>query len=171
MQALGVSFRVANNADAAAIFEVHQASVHGLCKEKYSAEHLAAWFQDRTPDIYSPAISEGGILVAEHEGRVLGFVGAEPGEVTLLFIRPEVVGKGLGHRLFELGLSMARASFNGAVVVVATTNSEKFYERWGFLAVEQQSFSRGQQQLLYPVVKMREQQREEVHGAATEPDA
>ena len=86
--------------------------------------------------------------------KIVGFVGAEPGEVTLLFVLPEASGKGIGKQLFEFGLARARDASASAITVVATKNSASFYELYGFRAIEEQSFVRGSIDLAYPVVKM-----------------
>jgi orotidine-5'-phosphate decarboxylase len=149
--------RPATLADAAAIFAVHQASVRALCASAYSAQHLAVWFEGRSPAIYAEALSQGRIWLATCEEEIIGFVGTQPGEVTLLFVHPNAAGMGLGRRLFEQGLIEARKSFAGVLSVVATMNSAPFYARFGFVAVEQQAFVRGSEQLQYPVVRMLQQ--------------
>ena len=65
------------------MFAVYKASVHELCANSYSAEHMEFWFKDRTPAIYFPALAARQIWVAEQDGRVVGFVSAQLGEVTL----------------------------------------------------------------------------------------
>lgn len=149
-----IRIRQAETQDAGAIFLVHKASVHGLCAQWYSSEHMAAWFKDRTPEIYLPALAAQQIWVAESQGSIVGFVGAQPGEVTLLFVLPKVAGQGIGSALFAQGLSMAQGTAGSPVVVVATKNSESFYSAHGCVAVEQQWFERGPEGLRYPVVKM-----------------
>ena len=150
----GVLIRQATVDDLHELFRVHEASVHGLCGVAYSAQHIELWFEDRTPEIYRPLLTHGQILVAELEGRIVGFVGAEPGEVVSLFVIPELVGQGLGRALFELGLSFARDSFDGPITVLATKNAVAFYRRFGFEPIEEGAFVRGQIGLEYPVVKM-----------------
>ena len=141
------------------MFAVHRASVHELCAKSYSAEHMESWFEDRTPEIYSPALAAQQIWVAEQNGKVVGFVGAQLGEVTLLFVLPQATGQGIGSGLFEHGLSVAEGGTSAPVMVVATKNSESFYAAHGFVAVEEQWFERGAQSLRYPVVKMLRQSR------------
>ncbi|MCU7374415.1 orotidine-5'-phosphate decarboxylase [Paucibacter sp. O1-1] len=149
-----ITLRLGTLADAAAIFAAHRASVHALCAEAYSVDQIATWFEGRSPAMYAEALSQGRIWLAESGAGILGFVGVEPGEVTLLFVRPDAAGIGLGQRLLEQGLLEARRSFEGPLSVVATINSEPFYARFGFVAVEQQAFERGEQRLQYPVVRM-----------------
>ena len=148
------AIRQANPEDAEPMFAVHKASVHELCAKAYSAEHMEAWFKDRTPDIYSPALAARQIWVAEKNGKVVGFVGAQLGEVTLLFVAPHAGGQGIGSALFNHGLSVAQGPSSEPVIVVTTKNSESFYAAHGFVAVEEQWFERGVNALRYPVVKM-----------------
>lgn len=146
--------RQARLEDATELFAVHQRSVQSLCAADYSAEHMATWFTGRSADMYLPALQAGQLWVAEADGQVIGFVGAEPGEVTLLFVAPEAAGRSVGSRLFEFGLLRASNDFQGPLTVVATRNSVSFYRRYGFNEVEALAFVRGEPALHYPVVKM-----------------
>jgi GNAT superfamily N-acetyltransferase len=146
--------REAGMADAQALFEAHQDSVQNLCAGAYSEEQLAVWFEDRSPEIYRPAIEAHQIWLAEQSGRVLGFVGFAPGEVTLLFVRKEAAGLGLGTRLFAFGLAKAESGFSGPLTVVATQNSQRFYQSHGFAPVERDALVRGKAQIQIKVVKM-----------------
>jgi predicted N-acetyltransferase YhbS len=148
------SIRRAVPSEAEAILAVHRASVETLCVPAYSPEHIASWFEGRTSDIYAPALAAGQLWVADVQGRIAGFVGAEPGEVTLLFVLPEFAGQGVGRALFEFGLSMAESTPGQAVIVVATRNSESFYARYGFNPLESQFLVRGNRNLRYPVIRM-----------------
>lgn len=146
--------RQARREDAAQLFAVHQRSVQSLCASTYSAAHMATWFAGRSADIYLPALQAGQLWIAETDGQVIGFVGAQPGEVTLLFVAPEAASQSVGSRLFEFGLLRASENFQGPLTVVATRNSVSFYRRFGFKEVEELSFVRGDPPLHYPMVKM-----------------
>lgn len=145
--------------DAQAIFDAHKDSVLNLCAGAYTPLQMQTWFEGRTHEVHWPAIQAGQILVAEREGRVLGFAGAVPGEVTLLFVRPEAAGSGLGGRLFRLAMAQAEVGHDGPLTVVATRNSQGFYERHGFVAVADSFFVRGAAELRYEVVNMRRGER------------
>lgn len=148
------TIRTARREDAEELFSVHQRSVQSLCASDYSAAHMAAWFTGRSATMYLPALQAGRLWVAEANGKVIGFVGTEPGEVTLLFVAPEATGRAIGSMLFEFGLLRASENFHGPLTVVATKNSAPFYRRYGFDDVEEQSFVRGDPPLHYSVVKM-----------------
>jgi putative acetyltransferase len=148
------SIREAGMADAEALFEAHQDSVDSLCAGAYSEAQLAVWFEGRSPEIYRPAIEAHQIWLAEQSGRVLGFVGYAVGEVTLLFVRKEAAGVGLGKRLFALGLQKAESGFTGPLTVVATQNSQRFYQSHGFVPIEEEALVRGKAEIQIKVVKM-----------------
>jgi len=115
---------------------------------------MATWFSGRSADMYLPALQAGQLWVAQANGHIIGFVGAEPGEVTLLFVAPEAAGLSIGSMLFEFGLARAAENFQGPLSVIATGNSVSFYRRFGFNDVEKLSFVRGEPELHYPVVRM-----------------
>ena len=147
-------FREAGLADAEALFEAHQDSVRNLCIGAYSEAQLAVWFEGRSPEIYRPALEAHQIWLVEQSGRIAGFVGFSPGEVTHLFVRKEAAGQGLGKQLFALGLAMAEAGFSGPLTVVALQSSQRFYQDFGFVPVEEDTFVRGEPEIHFKVVKM-----------------
>ncbi|HSI52155.1 MAG TPA: GNAT family N-acetyltransferase [Ideonella sp.] len=153
------SIRQAVFSDSRAIFDAHQDSVLNLCASAYTPLQMQTWFEGRTHEVHWPAIQAGQVLVAEREGRVLGFAGFVPGEVTLLFVRPEAAGSGLGGQLLRLAMTQAETGHDGPITVVATRNSQGFYERHGFVAVEDSFFVRGAAELRYEVVNMRRAER------------
>ncbi len=146
--------RTATLADAAPLFELHQQSVRAFCAGAYSPANLGAWFHDRTPDIYRPWLEEGRVWLAESGGGLVGFCGAVPGEVTLLYIRPDQAGRGLGTRLFHHACAQAAVGYEGPLAVTALLNAASFYERHGFVAVGESHFTRGDPLLYYRTIKM-----------------
>jgi GNAT superfamily N-acetyltransferase len=146
---------------------LHKASVRAQCAGHYSLAHIDAWFHDRTPEIYRPALEGGRVWLAETSGQILGFASAEPGEVTLLFVNPGHAGRGIGKLLFEHALTRAAAEHQGPLTVVATLNSVSFYERYGFGPVADDAFIRGEGSLRYPVKRMVQQRlRQGPHASA-----
>lgn len=135
--------RPARPGDGQAVFEVTRLSVAGLAKNHYSAEQIAGWMGERTPAFYETLIAKGRMVVAERDGAIVGFVDAEPGEVTRLFILPEAGGAGLGKRLLAVGIENARSGHIGPVRLEATINAESFYRRQGFKTIKRGFFSHG----------------------------
>jgi GNAT superfamily N-acetyltransferase len=136
-------FRAATPSDAQAVFELTRLSVAGLATAHYSPEQIAGWMGDRTPAYYEDLIAKGNMVVADRDGTILGFVDAEPGEVTRLFLLPAAAGAGLGGRLLAIGIERARTGHAGPIRLEATINAEGFYRRHGFQPVGRGFFSHG----------------------------
>lgn len=137
------AFRSARHEDAEAVFKITKASIGGLAGPSYSPSQIENWMGERTAAFYEELIAKGGMTVCLRKGVVVGFVDAEPGEVTRLFILPEVAGVGLGRRLLDIGIAQARLSHSGSIKLEATINAEGFYRRCGFRSIGRGLFSHG----------------------------
>jgi GNAT superfamily N-acetyltransferase len=135
--------RPARGDDGAAVFEVTRRAIGALAKDHYSPEQIDRWMGERTPAFYEAVIAGGCMVVADRAGAVIGFVDAEPGELTRLFVLPEVAGAGLGARLLKVGVEIARLGHCGPIRVEATLNAESFYRRHGFRRIGVADFSHG----------------------------
>lgn len=135
--------RPARTGDGAAVFEVTRLSVRALARDHYPAEQIEGWMGARTPHYYEQLIAQGRVVVAELEGEIVGFVDAEPGEVTRLFILERVAGYGLGKRLLAIGVENARRDHEGPIRIESTINAEGFYRSQGFRPVGRGFFSHG----------------------------
>jgi hypothetical protein len=80
------SFRSARREDAERVFDITKASIGGLAGTSYSPTQLENWMGGRTPAFYEELITKGRMTVCLRGDVVVGFVDAEPGEVTRLFI-------------------------------------------------------------------------------------
>jgi predicted N-acetyltransferase YhbS len=138
-----LSFRAARREDAETVFNITRASIGGLAGASYSRTQIENWMGERTPAFYEELIARGGMTVCVREGTVVGFVDAEPGEVTRLFILPEVAGTGLGRRLLDIGIAQARLGHSGPIRLEATINAESFYQKHGFRSTRRGHFSHG----------------------------
>jgi ribosomal protein S18 acetylase RimI-like enzyme len=137
--------------DARAIASIHveswrEAYGGGLLPARYlrslSERTLAQSWARRIAD----RSGERSVWVASDRGEIEGFVEAGPcleddalvgfaGEVTMLYLRPSLIGGGLGRALFEHALSsLELAPFYWAVVWVLrdNTRARRFYRQAGF---------------------------------------
>lgn len=135
--------RPARPGDGQAVFDVTRLSVQALAKDHYAADQIAGWMGARDPAYYEDLIVKGRMIVAERNGAIVGFVDAEPGEVTRLFVLPEAAGSGLGKRLLDIGIDKAREGHSGPIKLESTINAEGFYRRQGFRTVGSGHFSHG----------------------------
>jgi GNAT superfamily N-acetyltransferase len=76
-------------------------------------------------------------LVAEAAGRLLGFIAADisaPGEaeISLLFVAPEAMGRGIGRTLIEVASDHFTRRGCEVLMTAADPHAECFYHRAGF---------------------------------------
>ena len=113
----------------------------GLDQEPYLRETWEeAW------DDVAVTVEEGVALIAEEDGRALGFVfcvlgdrGRRTAHVTDIYVRPEARGRGLGRALLAELVEPARAAGLEHVsleVLVRNSEARRLYERLGFAPVD-----------------------------------
>ncbi|MHC2619277.1 ribosomal protein S18 acetylase RimI-like enzyme [Bradyrhizobium huanghuaihaiense] len=143
MPADDISFRPACADDAETVFDITKASIAGLSRGCYSPAQIENWMGERTPRFYEEIIAKGRMTVCLRNDVVIGFVDADPGEVTRLFVLPAAAGSGVGKRLLDIGVARARLGHGGPIRLEATINAEAFYRRYGFRKMGRGQFSHG----------------------------
>jgi len=109
------------------------------------ADYLRETWEEAWEDI-SETIEDGIALIAEDEGRAVGFIfcvlgdrGRKTAHVTDLYVRPEARSRGVGRALLADLVTPAREAGLGHVsleVLVHNTEARRFYERLGFVPVD-----------------------------------
>jgi ribosomal protein S18 acetylase RimI-like enzyme len=136
-----MTIRPANDADHDLIRELWEEFEEELGGESYLRETWEeAW------DDLSVTVREGVALIAEEEGRALGFVfcvlgdrGRQTAHVTDIYVRPEARRRGVGQALLAELIGPAREAGLGHVsleVLVHNTDARRLYERLGFVPVD-----------------------------------
>lgn len=142
--------RTADVADAAAIAEIHVASWRAAYRGIVPDAHLAAL------DVRERAVSwrdrlaaddrRTRTLLAEEDGRVVGFLTAGPtrdddlaattGEVYALYVAPDRWSRGVGRGLLAAGLDTLSSGHDRVTLWVLGDNrpARGFYEAMGFMA-------------------------------------
>ncbi len=146
-----VTIRRATTADAAPIAEIHVGSwreaYRGLIPQEYLdgldiPQRVVMWQQI----LASVRWPSGGVLVAEDDREVAGFVSFSPsgdddkgrspiGEIKAIYLAPTAWGKGLGRELMIAALAGLRAvgSAQATLWVLASNQRAcRFYEAAGF---------------------------------------
>ncbi|WP_284759160.1 GNAT family N-acetyltransferase [Agrobacterium sp. fls2-241-TYG-188a] len=139
----GIKLRPARPGEGQQLYDITAQSIKALGKAHYSGDELANWMGNRTAAYYEDVIAKNRTFVAEQDGVLLGFVDADRGEVTRLFLVPEAAGRGLGRALLQRGIEVARMGHQGPVRVESTLNAQGFYESFGFKPVSRGYFSHG----------------------------
>ena len=91
-------------------------------------------------------VREGVALIAEEEGRAIGFVfcvlgdrGRKTAHVTDIYVRPEARNRGIGQALLAGILDPARSAGLDHVsleVLISNSDARRLYERLGFTAMD-----------------------------------
>lgn len=144
-----VTIRPGTPADAAQIAEVHvaswQAAFRGIVPDAAldtmtPTDRLPMWMR-----VLTDAASPMTVIVAEDDGRIVGFASVGPsedgveGEMTLytLYLHPDAIGKGIGRALLsEAERVMVKRGAKSASLRVLTANerARKVYVHAGFSA-------------------------------------
>jgi RimJ/RimL family protein N-acetyltransferase len=141
--------RTAVEADARAIAEIHVADWRWAYKGLVPDGLLDSLSVDRREEMWRRGFARGragwAVFVAERDGTVIGFVGCGPGmdddagdetgEVYAIYLRPDVVGTGVGRALFARATDHLRQfGFRRATLWVLANNARtrRFYEIAGW---------------------------------------
>ena len=116
-------------------------TVHSVCAGEYTPEQLDAWADGR-PDLkaWARSLSAHDTLVAEEEGRILGFgdMTAE-GYLDRLFVHREAQGRGIASALCAALEGRCSAP---EFTVHASKTARTFFQSRGYQVVREQQVER-----------------------------
>jgi GNAT superfamily N-acetyltransferase len=144
-----VLIRAARPEDARPVAEVHVASWRHAYRGVLPDEYLDRLSVDDREAMWLRAFADpdpkSGALVAEMNGRIVGFASFGPsrdegvadgtGEVPAIYVEPVALGTGVGRELFETVTQALRdAGFARATlwVLEANVSARRFYEKAGW---------------------------------------
>jgi putative acetyltransferase len=138
------TIRPAKPADAEALCALHKASVRALCLGAYTADEIEAWLREREPQGFRHAMTDGGetMLVAEHDGAVVGFASIKATVLYGLYVDP-AKGRGAGRVLLLAAEDEVRRRGASVLSLQATLNAVPFYRKHGFMRQERSTVRRG----------------------------
>jgi GNAT superfamily N-acetyltransferase len=134
-------------ADAREIARVHVETWRAAYAHVFPSDYLAGLSVDERVALWARWLSQGAaeILVAELEGRVVGFASggpsndddpeATPGELYAIYVEPAVWGHGVGRMLLErIEAALLAAGIHEATLWVLEDNprARRFYETAGW---------------------------------------
>jgi putative acetyltransferase len=132
------TIRKATQEDKESIWRVHATAIRETCISHYSQEVIRIWVGRLGPDKYGEAISSNEFFVAEENGVVVGFgeLNQAGGEITGLYVSPDVAGRGAGWKLLCMLEERARTLGLETLHLTSSLNAVSFYERAGFKSLE-----------------------------------
>jgi GNAT superfamily N-acetyltransferase len=137
-----IALRPACPEDLPLLWDLRTRAVDHACAAHYSEAVLAAWLASPAPVSLHRLVAQGGGIVAEEDGRLLGYgvVNAASGEVDALFVEPAQQGRGTGALLMKAVENAARAAGCERLFLSASLNAVPFYQRAGFTAVREELY-------------------------------
>jgi putative acetyltransferase len=140
----GMQIRPYRCADAAALARLYYETVRSVNLADYSQAEVEAW-APAIPDTasWNGRLIQGRTLVAEDETGLLGFCMLEPeGCVDLLYVRKDVVRRGIGAALLERVEALARGLGLTRLWTEASRTARPFFERNGYRFLQERVVER-----------------------------
>jgi GNAT superfamily N-acetyltransferase len=134
-----VEFRYAKAEDAASLTGIAFA---GKAYWGYPAEWLELWRPDLV--VTPHYIRTEPVRVAECYGAIVGFTGLSTSDhgrqIEHLWLQPDYIGHGLGRRLFDEAVRLAREEHVVELFVNSDPNAEAFYLKMGAVRIGQEVY-------------------------------
>ena len=132
-----LNYRAATRADIAAMWALRTRAVQAGCAAHYPAAVIETWCASAPPASLPLLVELGSAMVAEHDGRVVGFAVLDParGEVDAAFVDPAYGGRGIALELLRRLEVLAHEHGLRRLFLSASLNAAAFYERAGFVRV------------------------------------
>lgn len=139
-----VRIRSYEKKDVYEIVRLFYETVRSVNRSDYSKEQVEAWVPE-VPDVvaWHARMSARKTLVAVENGEVIGFAELEEnGYLDMLYLRKDVLGRGVGLRLYRAVEDEARNLGLGRISTEASITARPFFERQGFRVVRRQTVRR-----------------------------
>ncbi|WP_458187583.1 GNAT family N-acetyltransferase [Haladaptatus sp. NG-WS-4] len=132
-----ISIRSATEADAAAILDLHVASIQAFGPESYHDEQVDAWAtKPDGSEPYRKSVRDDAvyIAVAEIDGELAGFgrVDFDTETVDAVYVHPHYARRGVGARLLSHLEARGREEGLDSLSLYASLNAVEFYDQAGY---------------------------------------
>lgn len=129
-----LSIRKARAADAASAWDIRNAAILSQCPAHYPAELLAIWTSGEMTEEFVEFVAEK-FYVATIGDEVVGTgaIDLESGMLDALFIRPDMMQRGIGQQMVAHLETVARTAGLTRLTLSSTLNAAAFYRRCGFV--------------------------------------
>jgi len=130
-----LDFRRALPEDVDAVERLQKDAIRHGAREHYEEDALEAWADAFNRDGFVDKLDRHEVWIAEEGGRLGGYVSLDPAtfEIDSVYVAPEAFGRGIGRRLVEHILEVAREHRLENVWLDASINAIEFYEAMGFV--------------------------------------
>lgn len=141
--------------DIAALINLFRDAVHTINIQHYSPEQVAAW-TNIDPDRWHQTLATNITLVAEHEGRIVGFADiTHEGYLDRLYIDKDYQGRRVSLLLLRAIENAARELGLTKITTDCSITAKKPAEFMGFVVISEQVVEkRGQKFINYAMEKV-----------------
>lgn len=134
-----IQIRVAGPDDAGEACSLLRRTIAEVCALYYNNDEtvLSEWLSNKTPEnVMSWINSEStySIVAVNGHGDIVGFAILSVQEITLLYLLPEVLYKGVGKRMLQSLEEYALKTGIKRVKVMSSIPARAFYERNGYIS-------------------------------------
>ena len=128
--------------DTQAICQAHRSSVPALAGGHYTPSQIRLWTAGLTRERVEQALCRetATLLVAESQGRVVGFALLECTVVLAVYVDADHARQGVGRRLMDCLEEKAWRQGAAKLSLQASLNSQAFYQALGFLKLREDVF-------------------------------
>jgi putative acetyltransferase len=135
--------RVAAVGDIAEMWALRTRAVQQTCASHYPADVVRIWSAAPPPVSYARLVAAGCAVVAEEDGKMLGFsvLNPEQAEVDAVFVDPAAGRRGIGGLLLCTLAKVALARGCNRLHLYASLNAVSFYAAFGFEQVREELYS------------------------------
>ena len=131
---INLPIRKATQDDAAAVWDLRNAAILHACKGFYADELLGLWTAGQMTEEFVEFVVQQ-FYVATVNGVVVGsgFTDLGQGSVEAVFVRPDMMGCGIGRRIVAFCEELGRSAGLTELKLESTLNAAPFYRRCGFV--------------------------------------
>ncbi|HID67649.1 MAG TPA: GNAT family N-acetyltransferase [Roseibacterium sp.] len=141
----GLIIRPYRPADAIGLATLFHRAVREGAAEKYDCEQRQAWSPEPPTNAgWRARVEEAETIVAERDGRLLGFMtlDMDSGYLDFAYVAPEVMGQGVAAALYAVIEGRARVKGLPRIDTEASLLAEPFFRRRGWQLIKRQQVER-----------------------------
>jgi GNAT superfamily N-acetyltransferase len=131
---MDMTIRKATAEDATAAWAVRNAAIRHGCKGFYPDDLLEQWTAGEMTGQFIEFVDRH-FYVATADGIVVGtgFINLSDGQLDAIFVRPDMMGRGIGKRIVAYCEDLGRRAGLTRLKLDSTLNAAPFYRRCGFV--------------------------------------
>ena len=120
--------------DAAAAWEIRNASILSQCKGHYPPESLAIWTKGDITEQFTEFVVEQLYVATVNDAVVgTGMVDFNTGRLDAIMVRPDMMRQGIGKQMVLFLVAIGRAAGLTKLTLDSTLNAAEFYRSCGFV--------------------------------------